>query len=100
MTFLGNPCLCGWAFDQISEDYVLCERCGRSREIREDGLLVTSEPTLDVARLRTSTGKREYARIGYKINTHERMMDTLNDRRGAIAAQKAKRNKKNAHSNR
>jgi len=96
--FLGSPCSCGWAFDQISEDYMFCERCGRTREIRDDGMLISSEPTVSVDRLRSHRDRQTYDKKGIKLNPHTRLEDMQNDRRGAIAAQKAKR-KKNEDSN-
>ena len=92
MTFLGNPCRCGWAYDQIDEHYMFCERCGRYFEIREDSLIIHSQPTIDVPWLGglDTAALREYAKTGYKIDPHTKLKDLLNDRRGAIAAKKAK----------
>jgi hypothetical protein len=28
--FIGNPCPCGWALDEIDEDTKKCEKCGRT----------------------------------------------------------------------
>jgi hypothetical protein len=37
--FLGNPCPCGWALDDIDEETQECEKCGRRVE-RRDGYSV------------------------------------------------------------
>lgn len=90
MTFMGNPCPCGWAFDQISEEKEFCERCGRFRRMRANGLLVSTKPTQTVDKLRNIAAREEYDKKGLKLDPRTRLRDILNDRRGAIAAKKAK----------
>ena len=47
MTFLANPCSCGWSMDDIDEYTRKCERCGRTAVLKS-GLWVISKPTEDV----------------------------------------------------
>ncbi len=35
MTFLGNPCQCGWAYTEISETVRVCEKCCRELHYKD-----------------------------------------------------------------
>lgn len=60
MSFLGDPCACGWAMDELSEIRRKCERCGRVAEKKSWGWM-THNPTKTVSRLSNAKEKREYA---------------------------------------
>lgn len=58
MSFLGEPCPCGWAFSETENGFE-CERCGRDK-VNKGGYWSVGNPKYDVPRMSTPEEKRAY----------------------------------------